>query len=97
MVPFKELRGAITATSGFILGTSTLIHKLRGIGMAVPSDNPNPLIFRPKKDAQRDAAKRSLWAVNEQANSDEDSSDTDESTELEPIDADEIYGLCASV
>lgn len=60
--------------------------------MAVPSDNPNPVVFRPKKDPRRELAKKSLWAYPDQSSSDEGTSDTDESEEPEPIDADEVYG-----
>ena len=57
-------------------------------------DNPNPTIFKAKKDSLRDPA-TSLWGP---IHDDEYSGSgrIDDSAEPEPIDADEIYGmLCA--
>lgn len=53
-------------------------------------DNPNPTIFKAKKDLARDPA-TSLWGPI--IDNDHDGSGrVDDSEEPEPIDADEIYG-----
>jgi len=57
-------------------------------------DNPNPTIFKAKKDPLRDPA-TSLWGPI-QDDEYSGSGRIDDSAEPEPIDADEIYGmLCA--
>lgn len=58
-------------------------------------DNPNPTIFKAKKDPLRDPA-TSLWGslVDDEYDA---SGRVDESAEPEPIDADEIYGMFSAI
>jgi len=58
-------------------------------------DNPNPTVFKAKKDPLRDPA-TSLWGslIDEEYDG---SGRVGESAELEPIDADEIYDLIRSI
>ena len=53
-------------------------------------DNPNPTIFKAKKDPLRDPA-TSLWGPIH--DDDEYGGKIDDSAESEPIDADEVYGM----
>ncbi|KAF8321534.1 hypothetical protein DL93DRAFT_2072235 [Clavulina sp. PMI_390] len=62
--------------------------------MEAPADNPNPVIFRAKKDTARDPA-TSLW-INSYDDFSSTSSEEDES-EREEIDSNEIYDLIRSI